>query len=133
MVKNPFKISFGKKSEGDRQAYRAKIDGLHVKIDGRPAVYVAKDLSPSGVGIGCPIGKREGQSLTIHLFANGKMVASNLKARVVRAAPAFTGLTFFDLDRRQADTVHRIVLDEQKRQAEVRKGNKDTSDYTFNF
>lgn len=129
MGKNPFNISFGKKN-GDRQAYRAKISGLHVKIDGRPAVYAAKDLSPSGVGLGSPIGMREGQLLTVHLFYKGKMVAQNLNSKVVRAAQTFTGLSFVDLDRRQADAVHQIVLEEQKRQAESRKGER-VKDYRF--
>jgi len=123
MTKNSLSISIGKKS-GGRQAYRAKISDLHVKVEGRPAVYVAKDLSPTGVGLGSPIGMREGQNLNVSLFYKGKMVAMSLKARVVRAASAFTGLSFVGLDRRQADAVHAIVLEEQKRQAEARKGEK---------
>lgn len=123
MAKNPFSICFGKKS-GDRAAYRANISGLHVKVTGKPAVHVAKDLSPTGVGLGGGIGMREGQDLTINLFFKGTLVASNLKARVVRAAPTFTGLTFVGLDRRQTDAVHAIVLDEQKRQAAIRNKEK---------
>lgn len=116
-------ISFGKKS-GDRKTYRAQISGLHVKIAGRPAVYAAKDLSPSGVGLGGGIGMREGQDLTLNLFFKGALVVSDIKARVMRAAPTFTGLTFVAMSRRQADAVHAIVLEEQKRQAELRKKEK---------
>lgn len=123
MSKSSLSISFGKKS-GDRKAYRAKISGLHVKIAGRPAVYVAKDISPSGLGLGGGIGMREGQELTLNLFHKGSMVASGLRARVMRAAPTFTGLTFVGLDRRQSDALHRIVLEEQKRQAELRRKDK---------
>ncbi len=120
MGKNPFSLSFGKES-GGRQAYRAKISDLHIKVVGRPLVYVAKDLSPSGVGLGGSSGMREGQDYTISLFRKGAMLATNLKTRVVRATPQFTGLIFVALSRQQADAVHRIVLDEQKRQAEERK------------
>ena len=115
-----FDISIRKPS-GDRKAYRAKIEGLHVKVAGRPAVYAAKDLSPTGVGLGGGTGMREGQLFEVNLFFKGALAASSLKTRVVRATATFTGLIFIDLDRRQADAVHAIVLVEQKRQAELRK------------
>ena len=117
---NKLSISM-KKPSGDRKAYRAKIEGLHVKVAGRPAVYAAKDLSPTGVGLDGCTGMREGQLYEVNLFFKGKLTASSLKTRVVRAASTFTGLLFIGLDRRQADAVHSIVLSEQKRQAELRK------------
>ena len=117
------KISFGNKS-GDRKAYRAKITGLHVKIAGKAAVYAAKDLSPSGVGLSGGIGLRKGDSFSVNLFYKGALVAGNLSSKVVRCAPSFTGLTFVNLDRRQTDAVHKLVLQEQKRQAEERKKDK---------
>lgn len=123
MGKNPFNIKYTPTS-GDRAAYRAKIPGLHVKIAGRPAVYAAKDISPTGVGIGCGIGKREGQFLTINFFYKGRLVVSDLKCQIVRTSASFTGLTFVTPNRRQADAIHALVLDEQKRQAELRKVDK---------
>jgi len=112
-------ISF-KKDSGGRGAYRAKIEGLHVKIDGRPAVYAATDLSPTGVGLDGWTGMKKGQKFEVNLFFKGAMVVSSLKTSVVRVAGDFTGLLFVGLDRRQADAVHGLVLKEQKRQAEIR-------------
>jgi len=113
-----------KKNSGDRQAYRAQITGLHVKVAGRPAVYATKDISPTGVGLSGSTGMREGDVLEIGLYYKGGLVAGSVNARVVRAAPTFTGLVFFDLDRRQQDAIHALVLKEQKRQAELRKLDK---------
>lgn len=123
MAKNALGFSI-KKSSGNRNAYRAKISGLNVKITGRPAVYSAKDLSPTGVGLSGSTGLREGAMLEVGLYFKGALVAGNLKARVMRATATFTGLLFINPDRRQADAVHALVLKEQKRQAELRKKEK---------
>lgn len=123
MAKSPFNISFGNKS-GGRQAYRAKISGLNVKVAGRPAVYAATDLSPTGVGLSGSTGMREGNMVEIGLYFKGAQVATSIKAKVVRATATFTGLIFIGLNRRQADAIHALVLKEQKRQAELRKTEK---------
>ena len=116
-------ISFDKPS-GPRGAYRAKIAGLHVKVAGRPAVYSATDLSPSGVGLSGCTGMREGERLEIGLYHKGVSVALGIMAKVVRADKSFTALAFESMDRRNQDAVHQLVLEEQKRQAEVRKQDR---------
>jgi hypothetical protein len=123
MATDPFSISF-KPSSGKRAAYRARIAGLHVKVAGRPAVYSATDLSPTGVGLSGRTGMRPGEQYEIGLYHKGRRVAHSLTARVVRADHAFTGLAFEGLDRRAQDAVHRLVLDEQKRQAEARRADR---------
>jgi len=123
MGKKSMNIRFNKQTS-NRKAYRAQISGLHVKVVGRPAVYAAKDLSPTGVGLAGGIGLREGKVLAVNLFYKGALVASEIKAHVVRAAATFTGLSFIDMSRRQADAVHALVLEEQKVQAELRKKEK---------
>lgn len=120
MATKPFDISFGD-SSGPRGAYRAKISGLHVKVAGRPAVYAATDVSPTGVGLSGCTGMREGERFEIGLYYRGGRVGGAIRAKVVRAEKTFTGLAFEDLDRRSQDAVHRLVLDEQKRQAEERR------------
>lgn len=120
VFKNLFKVSV-KETSGKRATYRAKIDGLHVKVVGRPSVYAASDLSPTGVGLSGRTGMYEGEIYVLSLFLKGKRVAADLRAKVVRVAPTFTGLVFVTPDRRQTDSLHAIVLSEQKAQAEERK------------
>ncbi|BCS90202.1 PilZ domain-containing protein [Pseudodesulfovibrio sediminis] len=122
MGNNSFSFSV-KSNAGNRKAYRAKIDGLHVKVVGRPSVYSAVDLSPTGVGLNGAAGMREGRIFEISLFHKGKQLISGLQVRVIRATASFTGLVFVDLDPRQTDAVHALVLSEQKRQVDER--NKD--------
>jgi len=131
---NPFKISV-KASSGKRGTYRAKISGLHVKVVGRPSVYPTTDLSPTGVGLKGSTGMREGKVFELGLFTGGKQIVSGLHARVVRATATFTALVFVDLDPRQSDAVHALVLSEQKRQADERKESRlDGRDkYDMNF
>ena len=123
MAASPFNISF-KQTSGKREAYRASIPGLHVKVVGRPAVYSAKDISPTGVGLAGSTGMREGDRFEVGLYYRGKPIATGIKAKVVRAAPTFTGLVFEDMDRRAQDAVHELVLEEQKRQAEERRKDR---------
>ncbi|WP_319582182.1 PilZ domain-containing protein [uncultured Pseudodesulfovibrio sp.] len=123
MAANPFSISF-KPSSGKRAAYRAVINGLHVKVAGRAAVYSATDLSPTGVGLSGHTGMRVGETYEIGLYHKGCRVAHDIIARVVRVESSFTGLAFAGLDRRAQDAVHRLVLDEQKRQAEARRTSR---------
>ena len=123
MAANPFSISF-KSSSGKRAAYRATINGLHVKVAGRPAVYSATDLSPTGVGLSGSTGMRVGEKHELGLYHKGRRVAHNITARVVRVDSTFTGLAFEGLDRRAQNDVHQLVLDEQKRQAEVRRADR---------
>ncbi|MGE4192677.1 MAG: PilZ domain-containing protein [Pseudodesulfovibrio sp.] len=123
MAAKPFDISFGD-STGPRGAYRAKISGLHVKVAGRPAVYSATDVSPTGVGLSGSTGMRVGERFEIGLYHRGVRVGGPIRAKVVRVDKAFSGLVFEDLDRRNQDAVHRLVLDEQKRQAEERRKDR---------
>jgi c-di-GMP-binding flagellar brake protein YcgR len=123
MARNPFDISFGQPS-GKREAYRASIPGLHVKVAGRPAVYSARDISPTGVGLSGSTAMREGERFEIGLYFKGTQVALGIRARVVRVASSFTGLVFEEMDRRSQDAVHELVLKEQKRQAEERKRDR---------
>lgn len=123
MGKNQFDISFGAKG-GNRQAYRAQISGLHVKLAGRAAVYSAKDLSPTGAGLAGSTGLRQGEMVEIGLYYKGKLIAAEITAKVVRATADFTGLLFINPNRRQADAIHALVLKEQKAQAEKRRQHK---------
>lgn len=123
MAANPFSIKYTP-SSGKRAAYRAQIEGLHVKVAGRPAVYSATDLSPTGVGISGGTGMRPGETYEIALYRKGQRVAHGITARVVRADSTFAGLAFEDLDGRARDAVHRLVLDCQKLQAEQRKADR---------
>lgn len=123
MAKNPFSISFSKNA-GSRKAYRAHISGLHVKVAGRPAVYVARDLSPTGVGLGGFTGMRQDEVFEVGLYLKGARITGGLTAKVTRVTSDFTGLLFINPDRRQANAIHELVLAEQKRQAEERKKSK---------
>lgn len=123
MAASPFDISFNPKS-GKREAYRAVIPGLHVKVAGRPAVYTTKDISPSGVGLSGSTAMREGDCFEVGLYFKGAQMASGIRARVVRVTSTFTGLVFEDMDRRSQDAVHELVLKEQKRQAGERKKDR---------
>lgn len=131
---NPFKISV-RNTAGKRKTYRAKLAGLHVKVVGRPSVYTATDVSPTGLGLKGATGMRVGQVFEIGLYHKGLRVVEGINVRVVRVSDAFTGLLFVDMDARQEDAVHDLVLQEMKRQADAR--NKERSPgseyYDMNF
>jgi hypothetical protein len=108
-------------TQGNREAYRTSIPGMHVQFMDSSQVHLCRDISPTGIGIENSPEMREGQEVRISLFYEGIVVASNLSARVVRVSPTQAGLSFVGLTRHQSNAVHAIVLEEQKRQVELRK------------
>lgn len=131
---NPFKMSV-RNTAGKRKTYRANVSGLHIKLVGRPTVYSARDISPTGLGINGATGLRVGQIIELGLFLKGSMVVSGIKGRVVRVSDAFTGLVFENTDPRKTDAIHALVLKELKRQADSRNkgGDKLPGYYDMNF
>lgn len=106
-----------------RQAYRAFVTDFTVRVEGKPDVYPVRDISPNGLGVGSVQGLEIGEPVLISLFQRGMILAMDLVARVARNEDGVVGLYYENLERRQVDIVHAIVLHVQKEQVEQQKFN----------
>lgn len=123
MAKDPYAISF-ESSSGKREAFRARIPNVHVRINGRGDLIRVRDLSPTGMAIDMSRGLKEGMNFSVTLYQGKKTIAEGLHVRVMRKEIGFTGLAFGMLSREQQDAVHKFVLREQKRLADMRRADK---------
>ena len=123
MVKGPYAIFFAP-SAGKREALRARIPNDHVRINGRGDLIRVRDLSPTGMAFDMARGFKVGMNFSVTLYQGRFVVAEGLHVRVVRKEIGFSGLTFGLLSREQQDKVHRFVLGEQKRLADMRCADK---------
>ena len=127
MVKDPYAISFDS-SSGNREAFRARIPNVQVRVNGLGDLIRVRDLSPTGMALDMSCGFKVGMNFSVTLYQNRSMVAEGLHVRVVRKEVGFIGLVFGMLTREQQDTVHRFVLSEQKRLADMRRVDRYDSD-----
>lgn len=104
-----------------RDMYRALPTDMVAKITGRPDVFPVRDISPRGLGLSGLMDVEIGDPLLLCLYQRGTMVAMDLIARVARKNKDITGLYFENLERRQVDAVHAIVLLIQKEQMNSEK------------
>lgn len=123
MVKDPYAISFGS-SNGKREAFRARIPNVHVRINGRGDLIRVRDLSPTGMALDMSRGFKIGMNFSVTLYQGRTMVVEGLHVRVVRKEIGFSGLEFGLLSREQQDAVHRFCLAEQKRLADMRRADR---------
>lgn len=121
-------MDFSIKTEGDddrlRKAFRTRVPGFHVKVEGK--VYEVKDLSASGFAVGDRSGLlKEGTGHTATFYLNKKMFLSEVGSEVVRVLDnGIVGFNFVGLERRQAIKMDKLVLEIQKRLIELRKKQK---------
>lgn len=104
-----------------RDMFRALATHMVARIEGRPEVYQVRDISPRGLGLSGLEGYETGEPVLLTLYQRGTMVAMDIIARVARIGRKTTGLYFENLERRQVDTLHAIVLLIQKEQVESEK------------
>jgi len=128
-----FKALFKKKeteSNERRRAYRVAIKDLKVTVHGKATTFsfTAKDLSASGVGIQSDAKAfQPGVVMRLDLRIGGQTMVQELVAKVVRTASGVVGCQFVKPNKKQETLLHELVLNEQKRQAKMRKqhGNAD--------
>ena len=116
------------KSVGPRRAYRIHVPGLRVKVEGKPMDFPNRDLSATGVGLVVSRPIIKGQVYKVSLFLKGELVVSGLKLKVVRNGEGYAGCRFIDPDRRQSKVLHSLVLEEMKKDADLRKLLKEDED-----
>jgi len=104
-----------------RNMYRAMPTAMVAKVAGRPDVFPVRDISPRGLGLTGFMGVEIGDPVLLSLYQRGTMIAMDLIARVARKNNEITGLYFENLERRQVDAVHAIVLLIQKEQMDGQK------------
>lgn len=101
--------------EGNRQAFRACLEGLVAQVGPAQAGYSVGNVSAGGVGLHDANGTlRPGDSCEIALLYKGRSLASGLSARVTRRDGDMAGLRFTDLSRRQEERLDKLVLEVQK-------------------
>jgi len=120
MARSAFDIYYAS-SDNRREAFRAFVTDITVRIEGKPDVYPVHDISPTGLGVGSVVGLEVGEPVLISLFQGGTIIAIDFITRVARVEDDVIGLYFDNLERRQLDAVHAIVLHIQKEQLEQQK------------
>lgn len=119
---------FKKKDAADkdrRRAYRIAIQELKVAVHGKGSTFTftVKDLSASGIGLMSQAKAfKPGVMIRLDILLGKKAVCQGLVAKVVRAGNGVVGCQFESLDKKQETVLHEMVLNEQKKQAELRKG-----------
>jgi hypothetical protein len=120
MARSALDINYGP-SDNRREAFRAFVTDINVRIEGKSEVYPVRDISSAGLGIASVVGLEVGEPVLISLFQRGTIIAIDLITRVARVEDDAIGLYFDNLERRQLDAVHAIVLHIQKEQLEEQK------------
>jgi c-di-GMP-binding flagellar brake protein YcgR len=119
-----FKTSEKSEAKDRRRAYRVCIKDLQVVVHGQSATFsfTAKDVSALGVGLlTAAKAFTPGILIQLDIRQGGKILASGLTAKVVRAGSGVVGCQFQDMTKVQETILHTLVLEEQKRQAARRK------------
>jgi c-di-GMP-binding flagellar brake protein YcgR len=119
-----FKKAEKNDSKDRRRAYRVHIKDLQVVVHGQSATFsfTAKDVSALGVGVLTDAKAfKPGILIRLDIKRGGKILATGLTAKVVRAGSGVVGCQFQDMTKTQETVLHTLVLEEQKRQAACRK------------
>ncbi|NDY58639.1 PilZ domain-containing protein [Desulfovibrio sulfodismutans] len=119
-----FKKTEKSEAKDRRRAYRVHIKDLQVVVHGQSATFsfTAKDVSALGVGVLTNAKAfQPGILIRLDIKQGGKILATGLTAKVVRAGGGVVGCQFQDMTKVQETILHTLVLEEQKRQAARRK------------
>lgn len=108
-----------------RRAYRVEIPGLRAKLSGRPVSFAVRDLSATGIGLVMHKPLQVGSKVEVNLFRDSELLIKAMHVKVVRIGKGFVGCIFEGLDRAQTDTLHEVVLVEQKKLADIKKKTKE--------
>ncbi len=125
-----FNISIKGESEQakKRSAMRITVKGLKVHVHRLKKDFKVTDISATGLGFKFEKPRiKGGVKLDMDLHLNGDTKATKLQCKVMRHEGGSVGCIFIDLDRKQDDVVHEIVLLGQKEQAARRNAKKDAN------
>ncbi len=126
-LKKILSVTSGKKEAKDkRAAYRVIIPNLRAKLCGRPISVSVKDLSATGIALNTNAKEfAPGNIIMVSLFRGTKLLLADIKLKVVRVGKGFVGCLFVNPSTQQADMLHSITLEEQKREADIKKTRKE--------
>lgn len=122
-LKKLLNVASGKKEGSERRtAFRVEIPQLRAKLSGKPVSVGVRDISATGISLNS-VAKEftPGSEMAVNLFLGAKMLVSGLVVRIVRVGDGHVGGQFVKLSSQQADLLHSLTLEEQKRLAEKKK------------
>ncbi len=109
-----------------RDAMRITVKGLKVHVHRLKKQFEVTDISATGLGFKFEKPRiKGGVKLEMDLTLKGETKTANLVCKVMRHDRGSVGCIFEDLDRKQDDVVHEIVLLGQKEQTARRTAQKD--------
>jgi hypothetical protein len=109
-----------------REALRIHVDNLFVHVSRLNKKFPVTDISATGLGFAFEKPRvKGGVELTMTIYLEGKIMAKDVRCKVMRHERGSVGCAFIDLDRAQDDAVHAIVLLGQKQQAARKSAQRD--------
>ncbi len=127
--KKLLKVSTGKKDDDRRAAFRVEIPLLRAKLSGKPVSVSVRDISATGISLNS-VAKEfsPGNQVMVNLFMGSKLMVTDLVIEVVRVGKGYVGGRFVKLSSQQADFLHGLTLDEQKKLADIKKKDSEKED-----
>ncbi len=110
--------------QGQRNAYRAMVQGIEARINNGKNVYEVVDISVTGCAVQLPqsINLAEGASFNVQLEVRGRTILTALRAKVIRVTPSgIVACNFVGMNARQEYALDKLVLEIQKRYIEASK------------
>lgn len=116
------KVASGKQNDDKRAAFRVEIPLLRAKLSGKPVSVSVRDISATGISLNS-VAKEftPGNQVSVNLFMGAKLLITDLVIQVVRVGKGYVGGKFVKLSPQQADFLHALTLDEQKKLADIKK------------
>jgi hypothetical protein len=96
-----------------RKYYRTQVSEVMAKIEGMENDCYAKDMSAGGICLDYSNGLDVGDPVTLTLYDQNDLIASNVYARVAHTADGQTGLYYDNLESYQYDAIYAYVEDAQ--------------------
>ncbi|MGE4552807.1 MAG: PilZ domain-containing protein [Desulfovibrionaceae bacterium] len=117
-----------------RKCFRVGFPGLVANVAELGKKLKVRDVSVGGVALVCQARVKPGTRLTISLgLPPQTLFVSKVPATVIRCENGVLGLRFQDPDRHQEDGLHKVVLEAQKRAAELRRSKRTLPDEILNI
>ncbi len=121
-LKKILKVASGKKNDDRRAAFRVEIPLLRAKLSGKPVSVSVRDISATGISLNSVAREfSPGNQVVVNLFMGAKLLVADLMIEVVRVGKGYVGGKFVQLTTQQADFLHSLTLDEQKKLADIKK------------
>ena len=123
------KVASGKQNDDKRAAFRVEIPLLRAKLSGKPVSVSVRDISATGISLNS-VAKEftPGNQVAVNLFMGPKLLVTDLVIQVVRVGKGYVGGKFVKLTPQQADFLHALTLDEQKKLADIKKKDSEKTE-----